>query len=160
MNPPDTREEGEEVMDLLTHMSPDEATKRRNEEAGHTLCEHCSGTGNELYSMYRSCRQCGGCGYTVYLGERPALVRRFILWRESRQRRRALRGPRDWKLETHWRLSRWFGIGQCFGAYEECHRCHAPASDIDYEVRRVRPFRIECLDAEMCREMRAEEEGH
>lgn len=149
----------EKVMEFVTHMSPDEATKRRNGEAGHTLCQHCEGTGNELYSMYRSCPECGGCGYTVYLGERSRLVRKLILRREARDRRSALRalcGPRDWNIEIRWRISRWFGVGQCFGGYEECHRCHAPAGDIDYEVRRVRPFRIECLDAQSCSEAAAE----
>jgi hypothetical protein len=139
----------------------DYMVKRRNEDAGHTLCGHCEGTGNELYAMYRRCPKCGGCGYTVYLGERSALARKLILWREDRTRRREyrkLRGPRDWKLEAQWRISRWFGIGQAFGAREECHRCGCPASDCDYEVRRVRPFRIECLDAEMCGETQRETE--
>ena len=36
----------------------DEVRRRENERAGHTLCEHCRGTGNELYSMYRTCQHC------------------------------------------------------------------------------------------------------
>ncbi len=26
------------------------------------LCDHCEGTGNEFYSMYRACPKCGGGG--------------------------------------------------------------------------------------------------
>jgi hypothetical protein len=137
----------------------DYMVKRRNEEAGHTLCKHCEGTGNELYSMYRRCPKCGGDGIAVYYGERSALSRRLIRKREDWTRRREyrrLRGPRDWKLEAQWRISRWFGIGQCFGAREECFRCGAPAADIDFEVRRVRPFRVECTDRQMCDEAQQE----
>ena len=133
----------------------DEVRKRENERAGHTLCANCNGNGNELYAMHRTCLECSG-GIAVRYGERPAPVRWWLLRREARRRQRALRGPRDWKLEAQWRLSRWFGIGQCFGGREECHHCHAPAADIDYEVRRVRPFVIECTDRRICDEMREE----
>jgi hypothetical protein len=61
----------------------DAAVQRRNREAGHTLCKHCEGTGNELYSMYRRCPVCGGDGIAVYLGERSALSRHLIRWREG-----------------------------------------------------------------------------
>ena len=143
-------------------MSPDEATKRRNEEAGHTLCGHCNGTGNELYSMYRACPECGGDGVAVKYGELSSLGRWLAERRDRRERRkleRAYRAPRDWSIEVRWRLSRWFGIGQCFGAKEACWRCHCYGSDSEYEVRRVRPFRIECLDRKTCDEM-ADEVNH
>jgi DnaJ-class molecular chaperone len=26
------------------------------------LCDYCGGTGNEFYSMYRACPECGGVG--------------------------------------------------------------------------------------------------
>jgi hypothetical protein len=133
----------------------DEVQRRENERAGHTLCGNCGGTGNELYAMYRPCSECSG-GIVVRYGERRAVVRAYLLRRETRRQKKARRGPRDWKLETYWRLSRWFGVGQCFGGYEECHRCGCPAGDNDYEMRRVRPFRVECLCSETCDEMAKE----
>ena len=30
-----------------------------------SLCEWCDGTGNEFYSMYRECPECGGSGTVV-----------------------------------------------------------------------------------------------
>lgn len=36
--------------------------------SGTPLCEHCDGTGNELYSMYRRCPVCGGSGQATRLG--------------------------------------------------------------------------------------------
>lgn len=33
--------------------------------AGKKLCGRCRGTGNELYSMYKSCEACGGSGERV-----------------------------------------------------------------------------------------------
>lgn len=143
----------------LTPRSPDEATKQRNEAAGHTLCGHCEGTGNELYAMYRRCPKCGGSGVAVKYGELSSLGRWWAERRELRERKklgRAYRAPRDWNIEARWRISRWFGIGQYFGGAETCYRCGVTASDIDYEVRRVRPFRIECYDRSTCDEMRKE----
>lgn len=29
---------------------------------GKTLCSRCEGTGNELFSMYKACEDCGGSG--------------------------------------------------------------------------------------------------
>jgi hypothetical protein len=137
----------------------DEVRRRDNERAGHTLCGGCGGTGNELYAMYRPCSDCGGGGIAVKWGELSRLGRRLAERKERRERKeleRQYRAPRDWGLEIRWRISRWFGIGQCFGGAETCHRCQVTASDIDYEVRRVRPFRVECLDREMCDEMKTE----
>jgi hypothetical protein len=139
----------------------DEVRRRENEQAGHSLCSDCGGTGNELYSMYRPCGECGGGGVAVKYGELSRLGRWLAERRDRSERRkleRACRAPRDWRLEAYWRLSRWFGIGQCFGGYEECHHCGCPAGDNDYEMRRVRPFRIECLDRETCDEMAKEAE--
>lgn len=135
---------------------PDGQRRRENEAAGHTLCGRCEGMGNELYAMYRSCTECGGSGVAAKYGELTALGR---WWAERRERvarkrqERKYRPPRDWKVEIAWRLSRWFGIGQCFhGSKDQCRHCETWASDADYEVRRVGPFRIECLDADMCSE--------
>lgn len=47
---------------LPFHMRGDELTKIENTEAGHKLCKRCSGTGNELLSMYRRCIDCDGKG--------------------------------------------------------------------------------------------------
>jgi hypothetical protein len=148
-----------EAIEQLTHRTPDEERQRSNEAAGHTPCGHCEGTGNELYAMYRCCPECGGSGIEVEYGELSPLGRWWAERREQRERKRLARKyapPRDWRLEIAWRASRWFGIGQCFGGAETCHRCGAPAGDIDYEVRRVRPFRVECLDRAMCDDARAE----
>jgi hypothetical protein len=149
-------------METVTHRTPDEECRRRNEEAGHTLCDHCNGTGNELYSMYRTCPECGGNGIEVEYGELSSLGRWWAERRERLERKRLARkyrAPRDWKVEIAWRLSRWFGIGQCFhGSEDQCHLCGAPAGDIDYEVRRVGPFRVECSDREMCAESAREME--
>lgn len=45
----------------------DEQRRKENEArvaAGSDLmlCGRCDGTGNELYSMYRQCAECGGVG--------------------------------------------------------------------------------------------------
>lgn len=146
------------------HRAPDEIQRRENERAGHTLCENCNGTGNEMYSMYRSCPECGGDGIAVRYGDLTALGRWWAECREQIKRKRyarKYRAPIDWKVEIQWRLSRWFGIGQCFhGTKDSCRRCHAPAGDIDFEVRRVGPLRCECTDEEMCCEGIRENELH
>jgi hypothetical protein len=137
----------------------DAAVQRRNREGGHTLCEWCGGTGNELYAMYRVCPKCGGDGIAVKYGELSSLGRWWAErcdLRERKRRERELRAPRDWKLEAQWRLSRWFGIGQCFGGYEECRYCHVQAYEVDYDFRRVAPFRAECRDRKTCEEMQRE----
>lgn len=36
--------------------------KDRNEFFRRSLCDHCRGTGNELFSLYRRCTVCGGTG--------------------------------------------------------------------------------------------------
>jgi hypothetical protein len=134
----------------------DYAQQRQNREAGHALCARCNGTGNELLSMYRTCEECGGSGVAVRFGALSS----FGKWRAERQEERErkrlarkYRAPRDWKLEIQWRLSRWLGIGQCFhGSKDTCRHCEVWAHDVDYEVRRVGPFRCECIDRQMCRE--------
>jgi len=134
----------------------DAAVRRRNEEAGHTLCGHCSGTGNELYAMYRTCPECDG-GIAVRYGELSSFGKWCAERKEERERKRLARkyrAPRDWEIEIRWRLSRWLGIGQCFhGSKDTCRHCEVWAHDVDYEVRRVGPFRCECIDRQMCREM-------
>ena len=40
----------------------DNIIRQENVDTGHELCIRCTGTGNELYSMYRSCEDCGGTG--------------------------------------------------------------------------------------------------
>lgn len=149
--------------ELRAVCDPDGERRRANEAAGHTLCDHCNGTGNELYAMYRACPECGGSGIEVEYGELSDFARFRAERRKARERKRRerkLRPPRDWSVEIAWRLSRWFGIGQCFhGSKDQCHRCGAPAGDIDYEVRRVAPFRVECLDRQFCDEM-ANERTH
>lgn len=40
----------------------DQARHEDNVAAGRALCVRCDGTGNELYSMYRACEDCGGTG--------------------------------------------------------------------------------------------------
>lgn len=142
--------------ELRALCDPDGERRRSNEAAGHTLCGHCNGSGNELYRMYRACPECGGNGVAVEYGELPALGRWWAERQEERERKRRARELwplKDWKVEIAWRLSRWFGIGQCFhGGKDQCHRCGAPAGDIDYEVRRIAPFRVECLDRQCCDE--------
>lgn len=44
------------------HQWHDYARQESNEAAGHQLCDHCGGTGNELFSMYRKCPKCDGTG--------------------------------------------------------------------------------------------------
>jgi len=47
----------------LLHMRYDYIKLNENIKNNKTLCEHCGGTGNELYSMYRKCSKCNGLGY-------------------------------------------------------------------------------------------------
>lgn len=53
------------LVDLNTvpvHMQMDYNTRNKNVMAGHELCKLCDGTGNEFYSMYKKCPNCGGSG--------------------------------------------------------------------------------------------------
>ena len=34
----------------------------KNIADGFTLCDRCSGTGNQLFSMYQKCEKCDGTG--------------------------------------------------------------------------------------------------
>ena len=47
------------------------AESMRVAEASRTLvmCERCGGTGNEFYSMYRECSDCGGVGVVEIGGD-------------------------------------------------------------------------------------------
>ncbi len=57
-----------ELTDISTiphHMRMDYITRNKNIAAGHKLCFRCSGTGNELYSMYRECENCRGTGIAL-----------------------------------------------------------------------------------------------
>lgn len=51
-----------EVSNYPPHMQMDAERRNHNIDKGHVLCERCDGTGNELYSMYRACTDCGGSG--------------------------------------------------------------------------------------------------
>lgn len=44
-------------------ISMDMQRRKENLKNGRKLCEHCDGTGNEFYSMYRKCPKCDGKGY-------------------------------------------------------------------------------------------------
>lgn len=129
-------------------LDPDRHQQAENERAGHTLCGRCNGTGNELYSMYRSCEECGGNGVGVRYGECSPLDRWFFEKREGLRRwriSRRYRSPRDWNGEVRWRLSYWLGIGDWFHDHRDrCLRCEALPSDVDFEMRRVGPRRCEC----------------
>lgn len=164
----------------------DEQVRRANEAAGHALCGHCNGTGNELYAMYRACPECGGSGVAARHGERCALARWLILWRERKARERALRKRRrvelDWRhprvalamalgfgpdadgqaqwevvSRIRWAASHYLCIGSWFwNGKDDCHRCGAQPVDVDFCMRRVGFRRAECIDHEMCSEAVAE----
>ena len=152
-----SRERDPCALENAGHRSPDLIRQRDNRRAGHTLCDRCEGTGNELFSMFKACSDCGGSVIKVWHGERSALVRRYLDWRS----RRRLRAERPFNLNSavRWRLSRWFGIGDWFADPKDaCCRCGVWPSDCDFGLRRVRPFRAECLEREMCDEAVAENE--
>jgi DnaJ-class molecular chaperone len=44
------------------HMRKDYSIRNENIDKGIDLCPRCSGTGNELVSMYRKCHACNGTG--------------------------------------------------------------------------------------------------
>lgn len=143
------------VIALLDRDENDQARRDRNRAAGHTLCGRCEGTGNQLYYMYQRCEDCHGSGVEVRYGELSRLRR----WWIERRERREVRRPREWSAEVRFRLSRWFGIGHWFGGRDRCWRCGADPFDVEYEMRRVRPFRAECLCREWCDEATLEGEG-
>jgi hypothetical protein len=47
---------------LPFHMRGDKWKRIKNLEGNHKLCKKCSGTGNELLSMYKACTDCNGSG--------------------------------------------------------------------------------------------------
>jgi len=53
----------EKLQQYPFHMQSDYRIRNDNIEKGFTLCEHCGGTGNELFSMYRACPKCSGKGH-------------------------------------------------------------------------------------------------
>ena len=53
----------EEMETIPHHMRMDYHRRNGNIKAGRELCEHCGGTGNEFYSMYKKCSNCNGKGY-------------------------------------------------------------------------------------------------
>jgi len=131
-------------------MLQDEHVRRANEAEGWKLCEHCEGTGNELYWMYRSCSECGGSGVT---GEPPIKVRLARWWRAKRQEARHFSPT----ARLRWALSYYLGIGEWFrDAKDPCRHCGALPSDVDFEVRRVGRRHTECWDSDMCRVMAEE----
>ena len=139
----------------------DQQVRRANEKAGWKLCGRCEGTGNELYSMYRACQECGGSGQ---VGDPPLKLRLSRWYREKRWAIRELRRDDNWKGLLHWSLSYYLGIGEWFhDRRDRCRHCDAMPSDIDHEMRRVGPFRAECVDRKACdevvREYRDLEEG-
>lgn len=53
------------LIDLRTvplTMRMDYQKRNENVEEGEILCPKCDGTGNELFSMFRRCSECGGTG--------------------------------------------------------------------------------------------------
>lgn len=44
------------------HQQMDMRRYNDNLQKGATLCTNCDGTGNEFFSMYHKCPQCGGTG--------------------------------------------------------------------------------------------------
>lgn len=131
----------------------DRRIQETNERAGHRLCRRCEGTGNELYAMKRKCQECGGSGIAERFGMYPALVRWLLRRHERRSQLRAFRRPRDRRVEARFWLSYLLGIGHWFNdRHDRCRHCGATPSDIDFEMRRVAPFRAECADHEMCRD--------
>lgn len=48
----------EKIQSYPLHMQGDYRQRNENIKAGHTLCEECGGTGNELLSMFRACPVC------------------------------------------------------------------------------------------------------
>lgn len=164
----------------------DQQVRRANEKAGWKLCEHCNGTGNELYAMYRACPKCGGSGH---VGDPPLKVR-LSRWVAERKRRIELaiwhapkrpaevpmwcrhglgigadgNGVAAWKWASNlrWAASHYLCIGQWFwDGRDDCHRCEAQPSDVDFLMRRVGVRRAECIETDVCREAQAEtEETH
>jgi DnaJ-class molecular chaperone len=46
----------------MIELNYDERKRKQNIDKGLPLCDRCNGTGNELFGMYRACRDCGGSG--------------------------------------------------------------------------------------------------
>jgi len=44
------------------HIAGDFATRNANVKNDLKLCRRCDGTGNQLFSMYQKCENCGGTG--------------------------------------------------------------------------------------------------
>ena len=60
------RKDGNCLVDLDTcplHMAMDYRKRNQNISNDRLLCERCDGTGNEVFSMYRACSECGGNGF-------------------------------------------------------------------------------------------------
>ena len=51
-----------DVKSCSVHMAGDYVTRNANVQSGLKLCRKCDGTGNQLFSMYQKCDQCGGTG--------------------------------------------------------------------------------------------------
>ena len=51
-----------DINKIPCHMRMDYEIKNKNIDRKLPLCKHCSGTGNELFSMYRKCPKCNGTG--------------------------------------------------------------------------------------------------
>lgn len=140
--------------ELRAVCDPDGERRRANEAAGHSLCEHCNGTGNELYAMYRACPECGGDGITLKYGALSPLMRALMHRRDRRRHEKAMkayREPRDLRLSFRCWLSYWFGIGQYFhDKRDECWRCEAVPSDVEFAFRRVGRRKAECLELDYC----------
>jgi hypothetical protein len=123
----------------------DEQVRVANERAGWKLCDHCNGTGNELYAMYRACSECSGSGH---VGEPPIKVWLGRWWRE----RRLTWQDRDWVAWVHWSASYYLGVGHWFhDGHDSCRLCECLPSDVDFEMRRVGTRRAECCDGKSCR---------
>lgn len=167
----------------------DAAIQRRNRESGHTLCDHCNGTGNELFAMYRACPKCDG-GIAVKYGELSALGR---WWAERRERVERKRRDRKYRREARWRFdwqhpraslgmalgygphaegqAQWEFVGHlrwmashylCIGQWfwdgkDDCCKCGAQPSDIDFLMKRVGFRRAQCIDAGECQQFAEED---
>lgn len=44
---------------------PDEVRRRENILNDRRLCKVCSGTGNEVFFMFKKCEKCEGLGYII-----------------------------------------------------------------------------------------------
>lgn len=104
-----------------------------------------------------------------YCPDRPAPLRAAVYTQDhaiakfNRLRSRVKDWIARWKPASTIRfwLSYLLGAGHWFhDKHDRCRGCDAMPSDIDFEMRRVAPFRAECIDQQMCRECQEETAAH